>query len=83
VTRADCDHGRVVRLNEIVSRRVMDELEATGYEPRLHRPDTDGPFEVVVPGHGFDIGDLKAMVQMAEATGTSLALDERGRITLR
>jgi hypothetical protein len=31
---------------------------------------------------GFHAGDLKAMVQMAEATGTSFVLGDRGWITL-
>jgi hypothetical protein len=70
-------------MNEIVSRRVLEELEASGYEPRLHRPrHAGGPFEITLPGHGFDAADLKAMVQMADTTGTSLVLDDRGWITL-
>jgi hypothetical protein len=70
-------------MNEIVSQRVMEELEASGYEPRLHPRDDGGPFEVTLSGQGFGLGDLKAMVRMAEATGTTLSLDDRGRFTLR
>jgi hypothetical protein len=70
-------------MNEIVSERVMEELEASGYEPRLHPRDEGSPFEITLPGHGFELGDLKAMVRMAEATGTTLSLDDRGWFTLR
>jgi hypothetical protein len=71
-------------MKEPLSRRVMDELEASGYEPRLHEPtDGDGAFEISLPGAGFDVGDFKAMVGMAERLGVGLSLDDRGWITLR
>lgn len=70
-------------MNERVSERVMEELEANGYEPRLHPRKEDGPFEITLPGSGFDLADMKAMVKMAEMTGTTLTLDDRGWFTLR
>ena len=40
-------------VREDVSRRVMDELSASGYEPRLHPPEEeDGAFQVSVAGDG-------------------------------
>jgi hypothetical protein len=70
-------------MNEAVSRRVMDELEASGYEPRLHAPpDEHGAFEIKLPGAGFDIDDLKSVVNMAEGLGLGMRLDDRGWITL-
>jgi hypothetical protein len=69
-------------MKEIVSRRVMDELEASGYQPRLHPPaEEGGPFEVMLPGDGFDLNDIKAVVRVAQMTGAGLKLDDKGRIT--
>ena len=71
-------------MKEIVSRRVMDELEASGYEPRLHPPaEEGGPFEITLPGAGFDLNDFKAVARLAGMTGVGLKLDDKGRITLR
>jgi hypothetical protein len=70
-------------VNEHVSERVMEELEASGYEPRLHARGERGPFSITLPGEGFDLGDLKAMVRMAEMTGTTLTIDDRGWFTLK
>jgi hypothetical protein len=70
-------------VNEHVSERVMEELEASGYEPRLHSRAEGGPFEITLPGQGFGLGDLKAMVRMAEMTGTTLTIDDRGWFTLK
>lgn len=75
--------GIVAFVDEVLSRRVMDELVADGYEPRLHGPRShDGMFEIAIPGHGFDVDDLRTMVKMSELTGASLGLDEHGWITL-
>jgi hypothetical protein len=77
-------HPREEPVNEAVSRRVLDELEASGYEPRLHPPaDEHGVFEIKLPGAGFDIDDFKSMVRVAEAEGLGMRLDDRGSITLR
>jgi hypothetical protein len=70
-------------MRETLSRRVMEELEANGYEPRLHEPEADdGVFEISLPGAGFRLEDFKTMARISEDFGVGLKLDDRGRITL-
>jgi hypothetical protein len=58
-------------MREDIARRVMTELEANGYEPRLHEPEEEGGlFEISLPGHGFDLGDLKAMAKSVKTSGS-------------
>jgi hypothetical protein len=70
-------------VTEDVSKRVLEELEANGYEPRLHPPsDPSGTFTISLPSHGFGLGDLRTMVRISEDAGVGLKMDDRGRITL-
>jgi hypothetical protein len=63
---------------------VRDELEANGYEPRLHAPHAeDGLFEIRLQGNGFDLDDLKTLVRIGEDFGVGVKLDDEGWITLR
>jgi hypothetical protein len=69
---------------EEVADRVFKELEADGYEPRMHEPaDEPGIVEIRLRGHDYDIDDLKTMVRTAETFGLGLKLDSNGWLTLR
>jgi hypothetical protein len=68
---------------EDVADRVFRELEAAGYEPRLHgHDDGSGLFDIRLRGHNYDINDLRAMIRTAEEFGVGLKLDENGWLTL-
>jgi hypothetical protein len=70
-------------MREDVSKRVIDELEANGYSPKLHEPEhDDGLFQISLPGAGFDIDDFKNMARIGEEFGIGLHLGDDGRITL-
>jgi hypothetical protein len=70
-------------MREDVARRVYAELEANGYEPRLHEPEDEGGlFSISLPGKGFDLGDFKTMARISEDFGIGLHLGDDGRITL-
>jgi hypothetical protein len=72
------------RVHEEVADRVFKELEADGYEPRLHPvKDEPGLVEIRLRGHDYDLDDLKAMVRAAETFGVGLKLDANGWLTLR
>ncbi len=71
-------------MREEVARRVMNELEGNGYEPRLHEPEQeDGPFSISLHGHDFELGDFKTMTRVAEDFGLAMGMTDDGRITLR
>ena len=43
-------------MREDVARRVYAELEANGYEPRLHEPEDEGGlFSISLPGKGITL----------------------------
>jgi len=67
---------------EPVANRVFKELEADGYEPRLHAHEDDSTFDIRLRGHNYDLDDLRAMIRTAEEFGLGLKLDENGWLTL-
>jgi hypothetical protein len=67
---------------EPVANKVFKELEADGYEPRLHAHDDAAAFDIRLRGHNYDIDDLRAMIRTAEEFGLGLKLDENGWLTL-
>jgi hypothetical protein len=68
---------------EQVADRIFKELEADGYEPRLHaHEDGSGLYDIRLRGHNYDIDDLRAMIRTAETFGLGLKLDENGWLTL-
>jgi hypothetical protein len=71
-------------VHEELADRVFKELEADGYEPRMHTSDGEpGVIEIRLRGHDYDIDDLKTMVRTAETFGVGLKLDSNGWLTLR
>lgn len=70
-------------MQEAVARKVFDELEANGYQPKLHAPEQEGAlFQISLPGKGFDLDDFRTMAKISEDFGIGLSLGDDGRITL-
>jgi hypothetical protein len=66
-----------------VADKVQQELEASGYAPRMHeRDDGEGLFEISIPGHGFDLEDFKTLARISEDFGVGLRLGDDASITL-
>jgi hypothetical protein len=70
-------------MQEDVARKVFDELEASGYQPKLHDPEVEGGlFAISLPGAGFELDDIKTKARISEDLGLGLKLADDGRITL-
>jgi hypothetical protein len=70
-------------MQEAVARKVMDELEASGYQPKMHAPEDEGGlFQISLPVSGFDIDDFKTMGSLTKTFGLGLKMADDGRITL-